>query len=40
VLNEINDTPNKKHFIEVHMDANDTPEKLNKVAQAFSNQNS
>ncbi|MGX5792073.1 hypothetical protein ACWKSJ_13840 (plasmid) [Staphylococcus equorum] len=40
MLNEINDTPNKKHFIEVHMDANDTPEKLNKVAQAFSNQNS
>ncbi|MDW5472674.1 hypothetical protein [Staphylococcus equorum] len=40
VLNEINDTPNKMHFIEVHMDANDAPEKLNKVAQAFSNQNS
>lgn len=28
------------HFIEAHMDVNDTPEKLNKVAQAFSNQNS
>jgi TPP-dependent 2-oxoacid decarboxylase len=27
-------------FIEVHMNVNDTPEKLNKVAQAFSNQNS
>ena len=40
LLNEINDTPNKMHFIEVHMDVNDTPEKLNKVAQAFSNQNS
>lgn len=40
VLNEINDTPNKMHFIEVHMDVNDAPEKLNKVAQAFSNQNS
>lgn len=28
------------HFIEVHMDVNDAPEKLSKVAQAFSNQNS
>ncbi len=28
---------NKMQFSEVHMDANDVPEKLNKVAQTFSN---
>lgn len=28
---------NKMQFSEVYMDANDVPEKLNKVAQTFSN---
>ena len=38
-LNEINQTPNMMHFVEVHMDVHDAPEKLDAIGKAFAQQN-
>ena len=38
-LDEINQNPNIMHFVEVHMDVHDAPEKLDAIGKAFAQQN-
>ncbi|WP_210126412.1 MULTISPECIES: alpha-keto acid decarboxylase family protein [unclassified Staphylococcus] len=38
-LDEINQKPNIMHFVEVHMDVHDAPEKLDAIGKAFAQQN-
>ncbi len=38
-MDAIEQNPNTMHFVEVHMDVMDAPEKLNIISKAFANQN-
>ncbi|REI22272.1 alpha-keto acid decarboxylase family protein [Staphylococcus felis] len=38
-LKQIENNPNQMHFVEVHMDVHDAPEKLEKISKVFAEQN-